>query len=74
MQTWSKRGLSAACITGESTNIVKAGVVAGEYQLVFFTPELLVTKTQWRELISGDVYKSRIKAFIVDEAHCVKKW
>lgn len=48
--------------------------MAGEYQLVFFTPELLITKPRWRELLSGDIYKSRIRAFIVDEAHCVKKW
>ena len=48
--------------------------MAGVYQLVFFTPELLVTKTRWQELLKSDVYSSRIKAFVVDEAHCVKKW
>ena len=32
--------------------------------MVIFTPEFR----------SGDVYKSRIKALVVDEAHYVKKW
>lgn len=46
-----------ASITSETTSSVKEGVIAGEYQLVFFTPELLITKTKWRELLSGDVYR-----------------
>ncbi len=74
VQAWSKRGLSVACVTSDCASQVKAKVLAGEYQLVFFTPELLITKTKWRELLLGDVYKARIKALVVDEAHCVKKW
>ena len=25
-------------------------------------------------MIEGDVYAARMKAFMIDEAHCVKKW
>ena len=46
----------------------------GNYKLVFFTPELLIPKEKRRAMLSGPVYGARIVAFIVDEAHCVKKW
>ena len=36
MQSWSKRGLAVACITSESTPHMMSGVMAGDYQLVFF--------------------------------------
>ena len=71
---WSKRGLSAASITRESPKAVQDGVMRGNYKLVFFTPELLITKEKWRAMLSGPVYGARIVAFIVDKAHCVKKW
>jgi hypothetical protein len=45
---------------------VKDGVTRSNYQLVFFTPELLIKKARWRELLLGAVYHERIVAFIVD--------
>ena len=50
---------------------VKEAVLMGEYQ---FTPEMLVEQKQWRKMLLGDVYSSRLRAFVVDEAHTVKKW
>lgn len=63
-----------ASITSDSASSVKEGVMAGNYQLIFFTPELLIKKAKWRELLSGETYAARISAFVIDEAHCVKKW
>ncbi len=70
----SQRGLSIAAINSNTSEDVKQGVYNGKYSLVFFTPELLLQERRWRELITSSVYMQRIKAFIVDEAHCVKKW
>ena len=42
----------------------------GKYQLVFFTPEMIISKKHWRRLLGGDVYANRLKALIIDE----KKW
>lgn len=46
----------------------------GSYQLVFFTPELLLDSNKWRKVLLGDVYSKRLRVFVVDEAHTVKKW
>jgi superfamily II DNA helicase RecQ len=67
------RGLSVAAVNANTTSAVKAGVFAGEYGLVFFTPELLLEK-KWRAVLHSKVYMSRVRALVVDEAHTVKKW
>ncbi len=47
------------------------GIKHGEYQVVFISPE---------SHLSGDKYSvviyiiSNLVGFIVDEAHCIKKW
>lgn len=53
---------------------MKQGVHEGRYRLVFFTPELLITSTRWRKVLTSEIYSARLKAFVIDEAHCVKKW
>ena len=42
--------------------------------MVFFTPELLITSKRWRKVLSSDIYNTCLKAFVIDEAHYVKKW
>ena len=46
--------------------------MAGEYQLVLFTPEMLIEQKQWRRMLLAEVYTSRLRAFVVDEAHTEK--
>ena len=53
---------------------MKESVMKGEYQLVLFTLEMLIDKKQWRRMLLGDVYSSHLRAFVIDEAHTVKKW
>ena len=71
---YSAKGLKVGCITGESTLEVKSQVVKGNFQIVYFSPESLLSGHRWRELLQVEPYRSNIVAFIVDEAHCVKKW
>jgi len=70
----SLRGLSVAAINSNTSEAVKQGVYNGEFSLVFFSPELLLLEKRWRDLLTSTLYQQRVKAFIVDEAHCVKKW
>ena len=48
-------------------------VMQGAYQAVFFTPEMLMGKKRWRQMLLNDVYSSRLRVFVVDEAHTIKK-
>ncbi len=44
----------------------------GLYQLLFFTPEMLITNKRWGLVIEKDAYTESLEAFVIDEAHCVK--
>ena len=63
-----------AYVTGEEGNEEKKGMHVGWYQLVFFTPELLIDSKHWRKMLSSAIYSRRLTGFVVDEAHCVAKW
>lgn len=68
-------GVKACYISGEQDDQrVKEGVVKGDYQLVYFTPEMILGSRIWREMLVGEVYAHRLRTFVVDEAHTVKKW
>jgi len=75
VSSFSKKGLSAVYIASDVTDpAVLKDAAQGHYQLVFLTPEMVLSKSRWRHVIEGDVYSGRLRAIIIDEAHCVKKW
>lgn len=75
MASLSTRGLKVCCINGQlQDDAVKARVLEGQYQLVIFTPEMLLNNGMWRRMLTNDIYSKRLHAFVVDEAHTVKKW
>ncbi len=76
MSIYSSKGLSGACISGEVASGTDLFTQAshGMYQLVFVTPEIIIENRKWRKMLENDVYAERLKAFVIDEAHCVKKW
>ena len=49
-------------------------VLAGEYQIIFLSPEVLLTELRWREMLRTEVYQNNLVGVIVDEAHCVETW
>ncbi len=53
---------------------MRLGVENGRFQLVYFTPEMLLGNKKWRQLILSENYQNRIKGLAVDEAHTIKKW
>ena len=74
VERFNTKGVCAVCVTGESNEDTTIRVEQEEFQVVYFTPETLITKRCWRNLLTNDLYSSRLKGFVVDEAHCVKKW
>ena len=61
-------------VTGEAKPELKSSVCTGQYQMVLISPELLVENRYWRKMLTSAVYTTRLKAFVIDEAHCVAKW
>lgn len=74
MAILTKRGLSTTCVIGDCEEDTIRGVKQGQYQLVFFSPEILINNKGWREMLLGPIYGKRLKALVIDEAHTVKKW
>ena len=71
-----KKGISSGFVSDiESINKdMRRKIRKGECQLVFISPEALFLNTEWRRMLSSDLYRTNLVGFIVDEAHCVKKW
>ena len=49
-------------------------VQKGRVQLLFISPESLLSNPQWRDMLRLPVYQERIVALVVDEAHCIAMW
>ena len=69
------RGISAEFL-GEAQHDARAlqRVREGQHQLVFLTPENLFHGQNIRETLMAESFQSKLIAFVVDEAHCIKKW
>ena len=72
MQSFNKVGLTCAYVG--DTQLDRKLVHHGGYQIVFMSPELLLARKEWRDMIKNKVYQKRLVGFIVDEVHCVKQW
>ena len=68
------RGLTAGYISSDSSDTMKKEILEGKCQVVFISPESLFTGRRWRDMLRQEPYRSNLVGFIVDEAHCVKKW
>ena len=67
--------LKVCCVNSElRDDSIKTRVLQEEYQLVLFTPEMLLNNRVWQKMLTTDVYSKRMRAFVIDEAHTVKNW
>ena len=69
------RGISAEFL-GDIQHDARAlqRVKEGHHKLVFLTPENLFHGLHIREMLMAESFQSKLIAFVVDEAHCIKKW
>lgn len=74
VQALMSKGLMAAHVGEVGEDDLHQAIHKGQYQILFFSPESLLRDVVWREMLLSPLYKKNMVGFIVDEAHCVKKW
>jgi len=72
--SFSSRGITSVKAGSCSDHETSQRIINGEYQLVFISPEALLSKKRWRKMLLCDVYQRNLVAVVVDEAHCVRNW
>ena len=65
-------GLCTEYVCDSQDLAVKARVTKGKVQLVFISPESLISNKTYRRMLLSDIYQQHLVALVVDEAHCVK--
>ena len=75
VESLRRKTVTAICI-GETTGNEELieEVHEGKYQVLFFSPERLLTDMGWRDMLQSAYYQENLVGFIIDEAHCVKMW
>jgi len=74
--TFTAKGIRTAYVSDreDCTGATRRSMRKGEYQVVYVSPEALFGTLEMRTMLSTELYRDNLIGFIVDEAHCVKKW
>ena len=74
-QKFVLKGISAEFMgeAQDDPNAIKK-VLSGCIQLVFISPESIISNSAFRNMLMSTLYKERMVALAIDEAHCVKTW
>lgn len=67
-------GITAEFIGDDQNNDVKKRIERGECQVVYGSPEAFLSSKRWRDMLTNDIYKERLRLVAVDEAHCISHW
>ena len=70
---FSSKGLTAVKADGCCKESYR-DIVGGKYQLVFISPEAILSHQKWRRLLLLEVYQRNLVALVIDEAHCMRNW
>lgn len=75
MKKYGSKGVKAAFVgKDQKDEHIKEGVVKGEYELVYMSPESMLRVLKYREMFRSDVYQQNLMCLAIDEAHCVEAW
>ena len=74
-EKYSAQGICSEFV-GELQQDIDAmtNVRKGLVQLLFISPESLLSNPQWREMLQLPVYQEKVVGLVVDEAHCISMW
>ncbi len=67
------KGVTAVYVGSAHAPVIEE-IKDGKFQVLFFSPECLLTELDWRDVLHSKVFQEQLAGFIVDEAHCVKHW
>ena len=73
VRAMKEKGVTAVYIGGLADADAEEAC-AGKYQLLYMSPESLLTDERWRDMLLSPVYQEHLVGLVIDEAHCVKKW
>uniref|UniRef100_A0A1X7VKG1 Helicase ATP-binding domain-containing protein n=1 Tax=Amphimedon queenslandica TaxID=400682 RepID=A0A1X7VKG1_AMPQE len=72
---FTHQGIKAVFVGEEQTDEdAIRSVLTGKVQLVYISPENIMCNPLFRNMILSPLYKEKLVALVVDEAHCVKTW
>ncbi len=72
---FTTKGVRVVYIGSEQDDpLARQKALKGEAQLVFMSPESLLSVLTWREMFRSRVYQENFVCLAVDEAHLVEKW
>ena len=71
---FTSRGISAVCVGSECCSTLADKVTSGEVQLIYMSPETILTVPTWREMFRNQQYHENLICLAVDEAHLIEKW
>ena len=74
VRSLKERNLTAVCISDVEGTEVDEEIASGCYQVIFMSPEALLADTERRDMLLSTHFQKNLVGFVVDEAHCVKKW
>ena len=74
VQAMSEKEVRAVYVGDCLEETIEVEVCSGNYQLVYISPEGLLTDERMRDMLLSSVYRKHLVGLVVDEAHCVKKW
>ena len=63
----------AVTLSDISEDNMKA-VKRGAFSVVYGSPEAWLKNDRWRKMLASDLYRKKLCAITVDEAHVVKQW
>ena len=66
-------GILAASLS-EITEENAKGVEEGRFSIVYGSPESWLKNERWRKVLSSEIYRRKLCAIAVDEAHVIKQW
>ena len=66
------RGISSEFVGQLQQDILaQTAVKNGTAQLLYVSPECILSNPQWTEMLLLPVYRRNVVALVVDEAHCI---